>query len=154
MKKKLVVENDIAVASYDSFDNIVDSYLMDFEKESQAQVERFSLKAAMPMLFEDEDESSGDMGQPSPRSIDMKTFATKLARLIKNSENMIDPKIIILNRAKKFINSNYGPKSQQELDDILKRHFGLSTADTYDTINSAPPAKGAGPDVGGSGGGI
>lgn len=62
---------------------------------------------------------------PTP-NLNLNLFATQLSRLINNYDTLLDPKTVILNRAKVYIQKNYNLTMATELLAILEKQFGIS----------------------------
>jgi len=79
----------------------------------------------------------GGAGKPltkTPR-ININNFAMSVARLINNYESLMDPKSIILNRAKQYIQTNYDERTGKELLDILSNTYDLRPMTTQQAID-------------------
>ena len=88
---------------------------------------------------------------PVPK-INIRKFAEGIARLANNYQSLIDPKMIILNRAQAYIAKNYSTRLAKELMSILERDFDLTpktNKEVQDEFPSAPRAGAAGPAGGG-----
>lgn len=91
---------------------------------------------------------------PKPQ-INLSIFANKLARLINNFDSLVNPKMIVLNRAYTYIRQNYDENTAKELLVLLEMNYNLSNTTLGDKermlVGQVPFAVGAGD--GGSGGG-
>lgn len=161
-----------------SLDMKVDSYFMKYEKESLPTSNDYSvdgsLMESLKIIFEaegDEDPLGGGAGDfggedetqgapaqpqapqvPNPR-FNATNFAQSIARLIMNFEGLVDPKTVVLNRAKAFVTKNYDAGVAEQMMEILKSQFGLEPSPLSSTSEiQAPIAAGAWTGVGGGGG--
>lgn len=80
-----------------------------------------------------------------------KLFAGSVARLVENYETLLDPRTTILNRVKAYIQSNYDNNVAENVMEILRTEFQISTTQAEDPHQ--PIAAGAWDGVGGGGGG-
>ena len=162
----------------DSVDDQIDSLILLYEKrairdEEDSLMESLN-KTSLKYLFEQEDEAAEDEPveedpveptgseeataqaaetEPVP-DIDIDKFTIKVARLIMNHRQLLDVETAIINRAKNFLNENYGDKFVVRYLDILDEQFGI-TAQEFDMadVEDAPYAVGANPAGAGMGGG-
>lgn len=90
-------------------------------------------------------EAGGAGGQPVMRTprIDISSFASAVARLVENYDQLLDPKTTILNRARTYILNNYNEATAEQLMVILRDNFNLSTELSSEQIPQAPLAAGA-----------
>lgn len=88
----------------------------------------------------------------NPR-FDASNFAQSVARLVMNFDSLVDPKTIILNRARAYIEKNYDAGIAKQMMDILASQFQMvPREDTEGSGPVAPPAAGAWSGVAGGGG--
>lgn len=100
-------------------------------------------------------ESAPEINVPKPQ-INLSIFANKVARLISNFDSLVNPKIILLNRAYAYIRQNYDENTAKELLIILETNYEITNQTIpekeRDLIGQVPTVAGAG-DVSGGGGG-
>lgn len=150
--------------SDDSVDDQIDSLLIRFESESvdediKEEGLKFSLLTLLEAPADDVDEKSdegGDdisdssdieaeeAGEPGKPPLDIDQFARRVSRLVQNYQNMLDIETVILNRARKYLEDNYGPEHVDALDETLETQFGLEV-EPSDNEPPRPAAAGAGP---------
>jgi hypothetical protein len=86
-----------------------------------------------------------DPADPNKPKIDIDQFTTQVARFIQNSNNMLDVKTVIINRAKKFLGETY---SDDELllrfEDLLAHDHDVQPSGVRKDPPQAPAAVGAG----------
>ena len=111
------------------------------------------------------DLGGGDDTQPPPVSdvsvakpqINLSAFSNKLARLINNFESLVNPKVIVLNRAYAYIRQNYDENTAKEMMIILESTYNISNSSLEgkeeNLVGEVPPAIGAGDGGGGAAGG-
>ena len=124
----------------DSIDNELDALLVDYEEEARKsavvnkQQKKAQNESSLRFLLED---VSSD--------VDLRHFAASVARLIKNYQNLIDWKTVILNKVESFITSNYGEDTAKSVLELLELDHGLvkQTANKEPEDLSAPIAVGA-----------
>lgn len=78
--------------------------------------------------------------------LDIDRFTIKVARLMMNYRNLLQIENVIINRAKNFLDENYGDKFVLKYLEILDEQFGIGTSEfeQSDEID-APLAIGANP---------
>lgn len=139
-----------------SLDQIIDRYLIQYESEASPQpslLERFLFEAdeeppaddaAAPaddagadpaadasVGGSDADAAGGDPtapdGQKAPTpQMNMAMFGAGVARLIKNFESLVNPQLVVLQRAYLYVAKNYSETAAKEMAIDLERRFGLS----------------------------
>ena len=101
------------------------------------------------------DGSSPDAEVAKPQ-INLSAFTNKVARLISNFDSLVNPKVIVLNRAYAYIRQNYDENTAKEMMIILESTYNISNMTLGDKernlVGQVPFAVGAG-DGGGGGGG-
>jgi hypothetical protein len=94
----------------------------------------------------DDDSSSGDgqspMEAPVPR-INIRILAPKIARLVNNYEQLVDPRTVILNRVQAYMQKNYDENVAKELMTTLELNFQLKAREA-NLGQSSYPGQGAG----------
>lgn len=92
------------------------------------------------------DDSSGDSAAPVeapvPR-INIRALAPKVARLVNNYEQLIDPRTVILNRVQAYMQKNYDENVSKELMTTLELNFQLKAREA-NLGQSSYPGQGAG----------
>ncbi len=86
---------------------------------------------------------------PTPK-MNVSSYARSVARLINDYQSLIDPKRIILNRARAYLEKNYNPEIANQFLQILDAEFNISAdsmGNKYNKIDS-PIAAGAGDPIG------
>lgn len=135
--------------SMDSLDDQIDGYIMKYEKRSKVdKLEESFENRTLGFLLEAVEAKK----ENAPKmTIDVRKFTNQLARLIMNSETLLDPSTVIINRAAKFLEENYDPGHATEMMDYLESKFNIMPADEvkHDEVPPPPPAVGA---FGGGGG--
>lgn len=105
------------------------------------------------------DSSSPQSDDPADKDIvpdlDVSQFSNKIARLIMNYRNLLRIEDVILNRAKSFLDDNYGDAFVSKYLDILERDFGIVASEFEDEadVEDAPYSIGANPAGSGISGG-
>jgi len=84
--------------------------------------------------------------------LDVDAFSKRIARLAMNFENLLDPKVVIINRAMNFLLENYDKNHADEMRDILDTQFDFNLDGGKETP-PAPFAVGANPAGAGMSGG-
>jgi hypothetical protein len=163
----------------DSVDDQIDSLILLYEKrairDEEAKLMESLSKTSLKYLFEQEEEEAAEEeaaeeepveptgseeatapaaeSEPVP-DLDIDKFTIKVARLIMNYRQLLDVENAVINRAKNFLDENYGDKFVVRYLDILEEQFGL-TAQEFDlkSVEDAPYAVGANPAGAGMGGG-
>ena len=120
----------------DSIDQELDVLLVDFEQEarkSAAVNDETSLEEAVyKKLFES-----------AAEDIDLRNFASNVARLVKNYQNLIDWQSVILNKAESFVNNHYGEDTAKVLLDILQDEYDIAKKEEKFEEPETPIAIGA-----------
>jgi len=73
--------------------------------------------------------------------INLQDFVRSVARLVNNIGSLIDLNTIILNRAEKYIQSNYDERTAKEMLDVLDTTYDLrpvSTEENAETRSEYP----------------
>ena len=107
--------------------------------------------SAMPDLGGGTDPTAGGAPEKGPApvptpQINIQNFAKNVARLINNYQALIDPKRVILNRTKSYIDKNYNAQVSQQLMDILDTDYNISPesiSQKYDEKSPITPMVGA-----------
>lgn len=168
--------------SADSVDDQIDSLVLLYEKrairdEEDALMEAL-FKGSLRMLLEQEEgadepveepiEDDSGVTEPSGSEemtadaaeeervpdLDIDKFTIKVARLIMNYRKLLDVETAIVNRAKNFLDENYGDRFVSAYLDILEEQFGITIEEfDVDYAEDVPLAVGANPAGAGSVGG-
>jgi hypothetical protein len=130
--------------SVDSLDDQIDGYIMKYEKRSKVDKLEESFENRNLGFLLEADESTKTEAPPK-MVIDVRKFTNQLARLIMNSESLLDPSTVIINRAAKFLDENYEPGYSTEMLDYLETKFNITPSDEvkHDDAPLPPPAVGA-----------
>lgn len=154
-----------------SVDAQIDALLIRYEKEAsdetinESSLDPLSLKFLLEQEEAEETEVEIDIeddSSPEPKDDDEKklemnltAFARNLARLYEMHEKLLSVEEVILKRAYRMVQKNYGDKDLRELKDILLEEFNVELSEEsedrkeFDKSN-VPPAAGAGPAGGGA----
>ena len=125
----------------DSLDNELEALLVDYEEEArksaevnkkQKQMSGVKTEASLRFLLEDVSED-----------VDLRHFAANVARLVKNYQNLIDWKSVILNKVEAFITSNYGEDTAKTVLELLELDHGLVKQVAQEEPETTPIAVGA-----------
>lgn len=86
------------------------------------------------------DEGGDDVEQPviNTPKINLQDFTRSVARLINNVHSLIDLNTIVLNRAQKYIQSNYNEKTAREMMEILSTTYDLKPVDAENHLVDSP----------------
>jgi hypothetical protein len=171
----------------DSLDDQIDSLLIKYEMESIIDDEGHSdfINESMydrfmkGLLKEQEDPKEGEVLDPAAKAagktkgserqeeddegeertpnIDIDVFTKKVARLILNADNLLNVEQAILNRAEKFIRTNYNDEHIDRFKTILEKQFDIESdlifRDFTDSPTEHDAPQGFGAFAGGTGGG-
>jgi hypothetical protein len=86
--------------------------------------------------------------------LDIDKFAFAVGRLVNNYNNLLNPEQVILNRAKNFLDNNYGDAYINRFLATMEEQFGISSSEFNVTYNrDVPLAVGANPAGAGISGG-
>ena len=100
------------------------------EEESDDEEEQDPAKSADMTVSEPaEDQKTPDL--------DIDKFSTRVVRLVNNYNNLLNIEESIINRAKKFLDENYGEKFVNEFLTTLSTNYGLETTE----FNNVPDVK-------------
>lgn len=92
-------------------------------------------------------------GQNIP-DLDIDSFTMNVMRLVMNYETLLDPKDVILNRAKNFLDNNYGDAHVSRFLETVDKQYGVKGKEfKVDYGQDAPFAVGANPAGAGMSGG-
>ena len=168
-----------AKASDDSADDQIDGLILKYEeasiKEEDGPVTLAESLAAKSLKFlfeqeeeEAEEEPAEDEGEDSPAgsedmdvsepadieklpNLDVDAFATRVARLIRNHRNLLNLEEVILNRAKNFLDENYGDVFVNKFLDSLESDHGIGAEEFPGVEYSQDDVFGIGANPAGSG---
>ncbi|MDC3192546.1 hypothetical protein OAT38_00580 [Amylibacter sp.] len=113
---------------------------------------------------EGDDESSDPVGSEAMTAdtaatqqvpdLDIDKFAFAVGRLVNNYNNLLNPEQVILNRAKNFLDNNYGDAYINRFLATMEEQFGISSSEFNVSYNKdVPLAVGANPAGAGMSGG-
>lgn len=106
---------------------------------------------------------AGDAGGASPKSVipspqlNVGLFAAMVARLVNNFDNLVNPKVIAMNRAFAYLMKNYSEEVAKEFLVELENTHDLSPKGIQASEADMPPTPlgyGSGPSEGGGGGAV
>lgn len=110
---------------------------------------RFLLGEAADDGAEDKETSLPADNEPDNNaSFDVESFATSVARLIENFDNLIETRTCILKRAEGFLRGAHDDDAVQRFLDSMRDTHGVDETESkfdLELDNQAPPAAGAGP---------
>ena len=110
--------DEVKVTKGSELDKEIQSVLIDFESSalsSKDTNESLVYESGIKILIEQEMEFSLD------------SFASDVARLIKNYDNLIDMKSIILKKSLSFVEDKYGEEASKDLEDILSSSHSIDS---------------------------
>lgn len=169
--------------SADSVDDQIDSLILLYEKRAIRDEDDLMMESlrnnSLRLLIEQEEEPAAeepaaeeepDAGVTEPTGseemtadaaeeqrvpdLDIDKFAIKVARLIMNHKRLLDVETAVVNRAKNFLDENYGDKFVSRYLDVLEEQFGIAIKEfDVDYGEDVPFAVGANPAGAGSVGG-
>jgi hypothetical protein len=96
-----------------SLDADLDAVFIDFESQARNAVVQES--KLVRMLYEESDIDE----------INVQDFASNVARLVKNYENLLDMEEILVSRASEFLEDRYGEEAKDKLEDELVTTHGI-----------------------------
>ena len=103
-----------------SLDADLDAIFIDFETEARKSVVKSeSFRNSTRLLYEDSDLDE----------INIDVFASNVARLVKNYENLLDMEDILVSRAKEFLEDRYGEEAGNSLVDELEKSHDVEMSD-------------------------
>jgi len=120
----------------DSIDNELDALLVDFEEEARKS-------AAVNQEEEISERVYRRLFENAAEDIDLRSFASNIARLVKNYQNLIDWESVILNKTESFVNNHYGEETVQALFGILEDEYDIAREAHQEKIPEVPVAVGA-----------
>jgi hypothetical protein len=156
--------------SKDSLDDQIDSFLIKFETESvldeEEQLSESFLNKNLKYLIYEKDDITGsedkniedsELDDMPMMNLNIDSFASKVARLIFNSHNLLDLETAIVNRAIDFLNTYYNEDYAERFIEILDNQFSIEVKSNFRGYDSMPAEhdapQGLGAYDGGSGGG-
>ena len=94
------------------------------------------------------DKFLNDAAVTAGEEIDAVSFASEIARIVENSDNLLDIKGTIVRRALNYITKTANLEKSNSVKDILQGNFDIvDTGEDNSEDISGPYAKGAGPEV-------
>jgi len=119
-------------------DSEIEAVLIDYEQKAIDQAaadsetnENRLYESGIILLLEDEEPL-----------IDIDTFASEVARLVKNYENLLDMESLLIDKASSFISDKYGEETAERFLDSLESKHSLNLEKETEQ-ESAPLAVGA-----------
>jgi len=154
-------EREHAETPEDSLDNQIDAYLIKYEKMSMGDPDgtvdesrqrsplmRFFASQLLREAGDDEDENSDDdvssnaeppaANSPPPLNID--EFAKRVARLMTNYDNLLDVPGAVFDRARLYLQQNYGDEIADQLADVLETQHDITVNDQKSEYPTSGPA--------------
>jgi len=129
-------------------DDQIQHMLVNFESEAiksaqlQKQEETWYRRPLSQLLFEQGDASPDEL--PSSE-IDLEHFAADVARLIMNYDSLLDMEMLIIDKAKTFLEDKYDEITASDFEAILEDQFQIALEPYEDEAETeAPLAVGAG----------
>jgi hypothetical protein len=148
----------------DSLDVQVDSYIASYEKEASNAVKEgkdFRALTRRLMTEADDEEKDADAGedaaddaappQPAKKTgadLEVRTFASSVARLIENVDSLIEFRSTIMRRASNFLTKNYDAQVLRQFEIIMEDEHGIAAGKSAKDIEDdfqAPWAAQSGP---------
>lgn len=130
-------KEDASKGSFESsLDADLDAIFIDFETNARdAIVQQEGVKGSISMLYEEADIDE----------INIPDFASNVARLVKNYENLLDMESILVSRAEEFLEDRYGEDAKNKLTDELEtvHDIEINDPDGLDDNMQVPLAIGA-----------
>ena len=147
-EEEVKVSKEEEVELNKSLDDSLNAIFVDIESDSlkSAKVQKESRYSLKDALYEDSSLSAD--------SIDIEKFAAETARLIKNSDVLLDIPMIILAKARDYLTSKYDVDVEKKFLELMQTRFGIDhrtereKQESEDDIN-VPLAMGAGAAAGG-----
>jgi hypothetical protein len=133
----------------DSLDIQVDRFLSQYESNAnKSKNENFDFRSFTKMLLEKEDEKDSEedskedeigseLKKLSLDDISVETFASDVARLVDNYNNLLEIKTTIIKRAKNFLLKNYQVEVAKQFVEVLNDTFDIS----IERSNKIAPAQ-------------
>ena len=147
-------------ASISSVDSQIDAMLVKYEAAAVGKVDMmeslkkrnlmFLLEAEEPAVeepaveepaVEEAPDETATPAAPSPAapakkmSINIDTFASSVARLVMNAHNLLQVEPAVINRARNFIDKNYGQEYVAKFDDIFETQYQFNLDGESEVIN-------------------
>ena len=120
-------------------------------EEEEEPAEEEDEEEDVPEPGDESDMKATDATESPKMPINVEIFTDKVMRLAMNSEQMLDMKGVIINRARKFLVDNYDKKHLESMDEFLDTNYDLNR--DGDDTPAAPFGLGANPAGAGSMGG-
>lgn len=104
-----------------SLDADLDAIFIDFESGArEAVVQSENHQKTVKMLYEEADIDE----------INIQDFASNVARLVKNYENLLDMESILVSRAGEFLEDRYGEEAKRSLENELEQTHDIEITNT------------------------
>ena len=151
-EKASIRDKDEAETIKESLRNLSLSALLVEQDEEEAATEETDTEdtaeetedAAEPTGSEEMTADTAETQQVPDLDIDQFTFA--VGRLLNNYESLLNPEQVILNRAKNFLNNNYGDAYVNRFLKTVEEQFGITSNEFNVAYNKdVPLAVGANP---------
>ena len=137
-------ENGETQAQYQEshfFDRFMNKILLEKDEENDAPADP---PPPPEDLTSDNSDIQGNQALAPPKGkINIDQFSKKVGRLIKNYQNLLDPKTVIYARAKNLLIQNYNEEAAEEFSNILSTKFGINLDNNQEENPVPPPAVGS-----------
>jgi len=120
----------------DSIDNELDALLVDYEEEARKSAAINKPTDLAEIVYR-------RLFEAAAEDIDLRSFASNIARLVRNYQNLIDWQEVILNKVESFVNNHYGEETVGALFDILEGEYSIAKEKKKEESPEAPIAVGA-----------
>lgn len=120
----------------DSIDNELDALLVDFEEEARKSAAVNTPDDLVEVIYR-------RLFEGAAEDIDLRSFASNIARLVQNYQNLIDWQEVILNKVETFVNNHYGEETVGALFDILEGEYNIAKENKKEESPEPPFAAGA-----------
>ena len=133
-KEEDEADTSASVENVESIDGDIEAVLIDFE--TTARRAAVSEASGLRKLYESED------------TLDLDSFASDVARLVKNYDNLLDIEGMLINKSKSFLVDRYGEEAASDFIDRLETQHDIEEPKSGDPIPDnglqTPLAVGAG----------
>ena len=139
----------------DSVDDQIDALILRYETSSIKSEPSLneSLKSLnLRFLLEQEDDMAPADDEAEVPDLDIDRFANRVVRLINNYQSLLNVEEAVLNRAKTFLDENYGDAFVQSFSDTLVQTYGIEVVEFNDVPEVEEDNFAIGAFAGGTGG--
>ena len=113
-------DTSAGVENVESIDGDIEAVLIDFE--TAARRSAVSESSSLRKLYESEE------------TLDLDSFASDVARLVKNYDNLLDIEGMLVNKSKSFLIDRYGEEAASEFIDKLETQHDIEEPKSGDPI--------------------